>query len=121
MKPRMLETYRNEIIPAMMEKFGYKNRLQVPHVKKVTLNIGIGEGAHDAKLIEDAQNELSVIAGQRSAVTKAKKAISNFKIRMGSDVGCMVTLHSAIMYEFLDRLINVAIPRVRDFRGISPK
>ncbi|MFH1868244.1 MAG: 50S ribosomal protein L5 [Candidatus Omnitrophota bacterium] len=121
MKPRLLEKYRNEIVPAMKEKFGYKNSLQVPRIKKVTINMGIGKGAQDMKLIEDAQSELSIIAGQRPVVTRAKKDISNFKIRQGSAVGCAVTLRRAYMYEFLDRLINVALPRIRDFRGISLK
>lgn len=121
MRPRLLDKYRNEIVPAMTEKFGYKNSLQIPRIKKVTINMGIGAGAQDMKLIEDAQSELSVITGQKPIVTKAKKAISNFKIREGSAVGCAVTLHRAYMYEFLDRLINVALPRIRDFRGVSPK
>lgn len=121
MTPRLLEKYRKEIIPAMMEKFGYKNSMQVPRLKKITINMGIGQGAQDAKLIEDAQNELAIIAGQRPIVTRAKKAISNFKIRKGSAVGVAVTLRRAYMYEFLDRLINVAIPRIKDFRGLSPR
>lgn len=120
MVPRLLEKYRKEIMPAMMQKFGYKNRLQVPRIKKITINMGIGAGAHDMKLIEDAQSELALITGQRPVVTKAKRDISNFKIRKGSAVGCAVTLRRAYMYEFLDRLINVAIPRIRDFRGVSP-
>lgn len=121
MKPRLQEKYRNEIVPAMMQKFGYKNKLQIPRIEKIVINMGVGLGASDMKLIEDAQAELAIIAGQRPVVTKAKKAISNFKIREGSAVGCAVTLRKAYMYEFLDRLINVAIPRIRDFRGVSPK
>lgn len=121
MIPRLQEKYRNEIVPAMMQKFDYKNRLQAPRIKKITVNMGIGGGAHDMKLIEDAQNELALITGQRPVVTRAKKAISNFKIREGSAIGCMVTLRRAYMYEFLDRLINIGIPRIRDFRGVSPK
>jgi len=121
MKPRLQEKYNNEIVPAIMEKFGYKNRMQVPRIRKVTVNMGIGEGAQDMKLIEDAQSELGLIVGQKPVVTKAKKAISNFKTRKGSAIGCCVTLHSRNMYEFLDRLINIAIPRIRDFRGVSPK
>lgn len=121
MTPRLQEKYRNEILPAMMQKFGYKNRWQVPRLKKIKVNMGIGGGAHDMKLIEDAQNELALITGQRPMVTRAKKAISNFKIREGSAVGCAVTLRRTYMYEFLDRLINIAIPRIRDFRGVSPK
>jgi len=121
MKPRLQEKYNNEIVPAIMEKFGYKNRMQVPRIRKVTVNMGIGEGAQDMKLIEDAQSELGLIVGQKPVVTKAKKAISNFKTRKGSAIGCCVTLHSRNMYEFLDRLINIAIPRIRDFHGVSPK
>ena len=121
MKPRLLDRYRKEIVPAMMEKFGYKNMLQVPRVKKITINMGVGQGAQDMKLIEDAQNELAIIAGQKPIVTKAKKAISNFKIRKGSAIGCAVTLRRTNMYEFMDRLLNVALPRIRDFRGVSPK
>ncbi len=118
MTPRLLEKYRNEIITALMQKFGYKNRFQVPRLKKVVINMGLGLGAHDPKIIEEAQKDLAIITGQKPIVTKAKKAISNFKIRKGSSVGCMVTLRGARMYEFLDRLINVAIPRVRDFKGL---
>jgi len=121
MKPRLLERYRNEIVPAMMEKFKYKNIYQVPRLKKITINMGVGLGAHDEKLIEDAQAELALITGQRPVVTHAKKAISNFKIRLGSPVGCAVTLRRSHMYEFLDRLINIAIPRIKDFRGVSYK
>lgn len=116
---RMLEKYRNETVPALMQKFNYTNRLQVPRIKKVVINMGIGMGAHDAKIIEEALKDLTIITGQKAVPTRAKKAISNFKIQKGSSVGCMVTLRSAIMYEFLDRLINIAIPRIRDFRGLS--
>ncbi len=118
MVPRLLEKYRNETVPALMQKLGYKNRFQVPRLKKIVINMGIGLGAHDAKLIEEAQKDLAIIAGQKPIVTKAKKAISNFKIRKGSAVGCAVTLRRSNMYEFLDRLINVAMPRVRDFKGL---
>ena len=118
MKPRLLEKYRNEAVPALMQEFGYKNRLQVPRIKKVVINMGIGLGANDEKIIEEAQKDLTVIAGQKCVVTKAKKAVSNFKIRKGSPVGCKVTLRRAMMYEFLDRLINAAIPRIRDFKGL---
>jgi len=117
-KPRLQEKYNNEIVPAIMQKFGFKNRFQVPRIKKVVVNMGIGLGAHDIKLIEEAQKDLAMITGQKPAVTKAKKAISNFKIRKDSAVGCMVTLRKARMYEFLDRLINISIPRIRDFRGL---
>jgi large subunit ribosomal protein L5 len=121
MAVRLQERYKNEIMPAMIEKFGYKNKMQVPRIDKVTVNMGLGLGAQDMKIIEDAQAELAIITGQRPVVTKAKKAISNFKIRKGSAVGCSVTLRKGHMYEFLDRLINVALPRIKDFRGVSPK
>ena len=117
-KTRLLERYKKEIVPQMTEKFGYKNVMQAPKVTKVVLNVGMGIGAQDIKFIEAAAKELGAITGQKAVVTKAKKAISNFKIRKGSAVGCKVTLRGAIMYEFLDRLLNVAIPRVKDFRGL---
>ena len=116
---RLKDKYKNEIIPAMMERFQYPNPLAAPKLKKIVINMGLGEGAHDTKVIEDAINELSLIVGQRPAVTKAKKAIANFKIREGSPVGCKVTLRKDIMYEFLDRLISIVIPRIKDFRGLS--
>lgn len=115
------EYYKKEIVPAMMKKFGYKNAMQVPSIKKVVVNMGVGKGAEDIKVVETAQNELSAITGQRAVITRAKKAISNFKIRENSPVGCRVTLRRRIMYEFLERLLRVALPRVRDFRGISPR
>ncbi|MDD5449516.1 MAG: 50S ribosomal protein L5 [Candidatus Omnitrophica bacterium] len=117
--PRLLEKYQKEIVPQMTERFGYKNKMQVPRVKKVVLNVGMGIGAQDIKFIEAAVKELSMLTGQKAVITKAKKAISNFKIRRGSAVGCKVTLRRAIMYEFLDRLLNVALPRVKDFRGLA--
>ena len=120
-KPRLQKMYEDQVIPAMMEKFGFKNKLQAPKIQKVTINMGLGLGANDNKIIEDAQKELALIVGQKPIVTKAKKAISNFKIREGSAVGCAVVLRRAHMYEFLDRLINVGLPRIRDFRGISNK
>lgn len=116
---RLLEKYKNEIIPQMVSRFNYKNKLQVPRIKKIIVNMGVGEAAHDIKELEGALEELTVITGQRPAVTRASKAIANFKIRKGSAVGCRVTLRRKHMYEFLDRLINVAIPRVKDFRGLS--
>lgn len=118
--PRLLERYKKEIVPQMMERFGYKNKMQAPKVKKVILNVGMGQATQDIKLLEAAVKELTMITGQKAVITKAKKAISNFKIRKGSPVGCKVTLRRAIMYEFLDRLLNVAIPRFKDFRGLSP-
>ncbi len=118
--PRLLERYRAEIVPEMMKVFGYKNKLQVPHLEKIVLNVGLGEATQDIKFLESAQSELAMITGQKPVVTKAKKAIANFKIRKGSPIGCKVTLRRAHMYEFLDRLISIAIPRIRDFRGLPP-
>ena len=119
MTARQLERYKKEIVPGLMQKFGFKNRLQVPCLEKISVNMGVGSGAHDSKELERARDELALITGQRPVITKARKAISNFKIRKGSGVGCKVTLHGYRMYEFLDRLISVALPRIRDFRGLS--
>ena len=105
----------------MMKKFGYRNALQVPRLEKIVVNMGVGKGAEDIKIVEAAQAELSLITGQHAVITRAKKAISNFKIRDNSPVGCRVTLRRRIMYEFLERLLRVALPRVRDFRGLSPR
>jgi large subunit ribosomal protein L5 len=116
--PRLLARYREEIVPEMMKQFSYKNRLQVPRLKKVVVNVGLGEATQDVKLLDAAQHELAMITGQKPVVTRAKKAIANFKIRRGSAIGCKVTLRRAMMYEFLDRLIAIAIPRIRDFRGL---
>lgn len=118
-KPNLLEKYNNEIIPEMMKKFGLKNKFQVPKIEKIIVNTGLGEGSKDFKIIEKAMEELAQITGQKVVVTRAKKAISNFKIRKGDPVGCRVTLRGNRMYEFLDRLVNVAMPRIRDFRGIN--
>ena len=120
-KAMFQEHYDKVIVPQMMKKFGFKNPLQVPKLKKISLNMGVGKGAEDIKIVEAAQAELSTIAGQHAVITRAKKAISNFKIRENSPVGCRVTLRGRIMYEFLERLIRVALPRVRDFRGLSPR
>jgi large subunit ribosomal protein L5 len=118
-KPRLLERYRKEITPEMMRIFKYTNTLEVPRLSKIVLNVGLGEATQDIKFLESAQAELAVITGQKPVTTKAKKAIANFKIRKGSPIGAKVTLRRARMYEFLDRLISVAIPRIRDFRGLS--
>jgi large subunit ribosomal protein L5 len=117
--PRLLERYRSEIVPEMMKIFGYKNKLQVPRLEKIVLNVGMGEAAQDIKFLESAQSELAMITGQKPVVTKAKKAIANFKIRRGLPIGCKVTLRRMRMYEFLDRMIAIAIPRIRDFRGLK--
>lgn len=119
MEPRLFTKYKNEIIPQMMEKFGYKNSLQVPRLQKIVVNMGIGAATADFKILEKAAEQLAIITGQKALITRAKKAIANFKIRKGSPIGCKVTLRKNMMYEFLDRLVNVAIPRIRDFRGIS--
>ena len=117
-KPRLLEAYRKNIVPDMVKTFGYKNNMQVPKIKKIVLNVGLGEATQDIKLLEAAANELAAITGQKPVTTRAKKAIANFKIRKGSAIGCKVTLRRVMMYEFLDRMISVAIPRIRDFRGL---
>jgi len=117
---RLKDRYTNEITPAMMKRFQWSNRLEVPKLKKIVINMGLGKAAEDKKIVEDAIKELFLITGQLPVPTRAKKAIANFKIRKGSIVGCKVTLRKNIMYEFLDRLISVAIPRIKDFRGLSP-
>jgi len=109
------------VIPAMMKEFGYKNVMQVPRLEKITLNVGLGEATQNIKVIDSAVAEIAVITGQKPVVTRAKKAIANFKLREGVPIGCMVTLRGDRMYEFLDRLIHVALPRVRDFKGISDR
>ncbi len=119
--PRLLERYQREIAPGLTSQFGYTNMYQVPRLKKIVVNMGAGEAAHDAKVLEEAQNHLTLITGQKPVVTRAKKAISNFHIKEGDAVGLKVTLRGHRMYEFLDRLVNVALPRIRDFRGISPR
>ncbi len=118
---RLRERYRKSVIASMQQDFGYKNAMAIPRVEKVSINIGLGEATGNSKLMDSAVNELSAIAGQKPVVTKAKKSIAAFKLREGMPIGCMVTLRGDRMYEFLDRLMNVALPRVRDFRGVSPK
>jgi len=117
---RLKEQYNSEIVDGMMKKFGYKNKMAVPKIEKVVVNMGLGEAKENAKVIEHATNDMAVITGQKPIVTKAKKSISAFKLRAGMPVGCKVTLRGAKMYSFVDRLINVSIPRVRDFRGVNP-
>ena len=119
--PRLREAYRNQIVPALMKEFGYKNPMQVPKVDRVVLNVGMGEAIQNVKLLESAVTELGLITGQRPVVTKAKKAIAGFKLRQGMPIGAKVTLRNDRMYEFLDRLVTLALPRIRDFRGVSPK
>ena len=121
MAPRMREKYLKEIVPAMMKEFSYKNIMQVPKIEKVVLNVGLGEAIQNIKLLDAAQKELGMITGQKAVVTKAKKSIATFKLRQGMPIGCKVTLRGTVMYEFLDRLISIALPRIRDFRGVSGK
>jgi len=121
MVPRLKDRYRTEIVPAMREKFGYSNVMQVPKVTKVTVNMGIGEGTHDAKQMEEAANQLGQITGQKAQLRRARKSVANFKLRAGMPVGLRVTLRGDRMYEMLDRLISIALPRIRDFQGITPK
>jgi len=116
---RLREIYESEVVDAMMKKFGYKNRLAVPKIDKVVVNMGLGEAKDNAKVIEHATGDMAIITGQKPVVTKAKKSVSAFKLRAGMPIGCKVTLRADKMYNFVDRLINVSIPRVRDFRGVS--
>lgn len=118
---RLKEKYANEVVPALQEKFGYKSSMQVPRITKIILSQGVGEAVADKKIAETAQKDLSIIAGQRAIVTKSKKDVSNFKLRKGMPIGTKVTLRRERMYEFLDRLISVALPRTRDFRGVKAK
>ncbi len=120
-KPRLEMDYKERIVPQLVERFGYRSVMQAPKVTKITLNIGLGEAVTDKKVLENALQDLALISGQKGVVTVARKSIAGFKIRDGMPIGCKVTLRRVRMYEFLDRLINVAIPRIRDFRGLSPK
>lgn len=119
--PRLSDQYHKEIVPELMKQFGYKSIMEVPRLEKIVLNMGVGEAVNDKKILENAVGDLTQIAGQKPVITKARKSIAGFKIRAGYPIGCKVTLRNVRMYEFLDRLISVAIPRVRDFRGISGK
>ena len=121
MNPRLLERYRNEIVPKLSQEFGFKNVHQVPRLEKVVLNMGVGQATQNAKLIEKAAEELAVITGQKPVIRKARKSIANFKLRQGQPIGCTVTLRGTRMWEFFDRLVNVSLPRVRDFKGVSAK
>jgi len=116
---RLAIQYREKIVPELMQKFGYKTVMQVPRIRKITLNMGVGETTADKKMLDNAVADMARIAGQKPVVTKARRSIANFKLRAGFPIGCMVTLRGARMYEFLDRLVNIAIPRIRDFRGVS--
>ena len=117
---RLKDRYQNEIVDAMIKKFGYKNIMEVPKLDKVVINMGVGEAKDNAKLLESAIADMEKIAGQKAVVTRAKNSVANFKIREGMPIGCKVTLRGEKMYEFVDRLINLALPRVRDFRGVNP-
>lgn len=116
---RLKTTYNEQVVPALMEKFQYKSIMQAPRIEKIVINMGVGEAKENQKFLENAVEEMTIIAGQKPVVTKARKSISNFKVREGMAVGCKVTLRGNHMYEFLDKLVNVALPRVRDFRGVS--
>ena len=120
-QPRLKRDYEERIVAAMTEKFGYKNSMEVPRLEKIVINMGMGEAVANAKVIDTAVDELTIVTGQKPVVTKAKKSIASFKLRQGMPIGSMVTLRGDRMYEFLDRLVSVALPRVRDFRGVSPK
>ncbi|MGI6583743.1 MAG: 50S ribosomal protein L5 [bacterium] len=115
------ERYQKEVVPAMIQRFGYKNIMEVPRLEKVVVNMGVGEAIQNPKLLDAAVNDLSVITGQKPIITRAKKSIANFKLRAGMPIGCKVTLRGQRMYDFLEKLFNVALPRVRDFRGVSPR
>ncbi len=119
--PRIKEKYQNDVIPSLMKRFGYKNVMQVPRLKKIVVNVGMGDAIQNAKLMDAVSADIGAITGQRPVTRRSTKAISNFKLKAGMPVGCMVTLRKARMWEFYDRLVNVAIPRIRDFRGISSK
>jgi len=117
---RMKEKYNKEVAPELMKKFGYKSVMQIPKLDKIVINMGLGEAKENSKVLDAAMNDLTIITGQKPVLTKARNSVANFKIREGMNIGCKVTLRSDKMYEFLDRLFNVALPRVRDFRGINP-
>ena len=117
---RLQERYENEVVKSLMEKFNYSSKMQAPKIEKIVLNIGVGDAVSNSKLLDDAVNELTLITGQKPVVTRAKKSIAGFKLREGQAIGCKVTLRGERMYEFLDKLVNGALPRVRDFRGVNP-
>lgn len=117
---RLKDHYKSEVVPAMMKQFGYHNTMQVPRLEKIIVNMGLGEAIQNVKILESASAEIGALTGQKPVITKARKSIATFKLRKGMSVGCMVTLRKERMYEFFDRLVNVALPRIRDFRGIPP-
>ena len=116
---RLQEHYKDKVVPELTAKFGYKSPMEVPRIEKITVNIGVGKATQDRKILDNAVGDLTKITGQKPVITKAKKSIANFKVRVGYPIGCMVTLRSQRMYEFLDRLVSIAMPRIRDFRGVS--
>ena len=116
---RLMERYQNDVVKSMMEKFNYSSRMQAPKIEKIVINIGVGDAVSNSKLLDEAVNELTLISGQKPIITRAKKSIAGFKLREGAPIGCKVTLRGERMYEFLDKLINISLPRVRDFRGVS--
>ncbi|MFO1430965.1 MAG: 50S ribosomal protein L5 [Candidatus Competibacteraceae bacterium] len=118
---RLQQYYRDDVVPKLREQFGYRNVMEIPRLLKITLNMGVGEAVGDKKVLDHAQRDMALIAGQKPIVTHARKSIAGFKIRQGWPIGCKVTLRRVRMYEFLDRLVNIAIPRIRDFRGLSPR
>ncbi|MER3426615.1 MAG: 50S ribosomal protein L5 [Pyrinomonas sp.] len=120
MAPRLKEKYRNEVVPALAKEFGIENPMAIPRLEKIVINMGLGEATQNVKMLDTAAEELAAIAGQKPVITRAKKSIASFKLRKGMPIGAMVTLRGDRMYEFLDRLISIALPRVRDFRGVSP-
>ncbi len=120
MAPRLKERYRNEVVPALMQEFGYRNVMQAPRLEKVTMNVGLGEAVQNAKALDSASNDVATITGQHPVITRAKRSIANFKLREGMPIGVTVTLRGDRMWEFLDRTINAALPRIRDFQGVSP-
>lgn len=119
--PRLVERYKSDVVPKLMKRFGYKNQMQVPRLRKIVINVGLGEATANPKLIESTVQELAAIAGQKPVVTRARKSIANFKLRQGMPIGVMVTLRRERMWEFLDRLVSICLPRVRDFRGVSSR
>jgi large subunit ribosomal protein L5 len=121
MVPRLREKYDNEIAPALMKKFGYKSPMQIPKLEKIVLNMGVGDARDNAKVLDAAAADMAIITGQKPVITKARKSVANFKVRQGMSIGCKVTLRGSRMYEFVDKLFNIALPRVRDFRGVSDK
>lgn len=118
---RLKERYQKEVVPELIKRFGYRNPMQVPKVEKIVINMGVGDAVADSKALDSAMQNLAMLSGQKPAITRAKKSVANFKIREGMPIGCRVTLRGQRMYDFLDKLVNVSLPRIRDFRGVSPR